>query len=497
MMEKIKDLVGKKNILNIIVIALVTISFVFKITGISKNLSYWNDESHVALLSRGLLEYGVPQTANGYSTGPYQILQYVVTAFSMSIFGITEWTARLPSVVASTALVIFGVLLSKKMIGEKVSFVVLILLAFSQIQLAWGTQLRPYVWLELFTLLVVYFEYEYLNNHNKIFDRNLGFAVTLSLIAALFHGTGLLNLVIVLVGIICKAIELKKYSFLFAIPLFLVVIGLLFYTSFSGNMDAIWSTLFKVYFSPLHYRIFLTHNYLWLLIGSFIGFVTLFKSNRELALLLGGSIVFIFAIAIFKINPNYIRYSLPAFPLMYILFANGMVSVLEKITKKEFLSYLLIILVLALLSRTGKIIIWPKYYYSINSDMTENPIVDYKQAFENIKHLIKDKQDTLIIDAWNDRVPWYLPNQEFVVTNNSVKGIDPVFGEKFIGSIDEVKNEIASHKTGVVIVEDWQSFMSEEIKEYVRKNLKYEFTVQDLPYNENDHWGISVYSWGI
>lgn len=130
--------------------------------------------------------------------------------------------------------------------------------------------------------------------------------------------------------------------------------------------------------------------------------------------------------------------------------------------------------------------------------MRENPIVDYKLAFANIKELISDKEDVLVIDAWNDRVPWYLPNQEYIMANVATpEGVDPMYGEKFVGTLDGIKNEISDHKSGVVIVEDWQSFMSDEIKEYVRKNLKFEFTVQDLPYNENDHWGISVYSWGI
>ena len=102
------------------------------------------------------------------------------------------------------------------------------------------------------------------------------------------------------------------------------------------------------------------------------------------------------------------------------------------------------------------------------------------------------------MDAWNDRVPWYLPGQKYIFLFKDGAGkIDPVFGEKILGTIKEFEAEKKLYESGIVIVEDWESLMNEDIKEYVRKNLKFEFTVQDLPYNENDHWGISVYSWGI
>ncbi|EKD42900.1 MAG: hypothetical protein ACD_72C00538G0001, partial [uncultured bacterium] len=94
---------------------------------------------------------------------------------------------------------------------------------------------------------------------------------------------------------------------------------------------------------------------------------------------------------------------------MYLLFAEGVGSMVDRLTKKKYMRWVLILLVFAMLSLTGKFVFWPKYYYSINADVRENPIVDYKLAFSRIKDLIKDKHDVLVIDAWNDRVPWYLP----------------------------------------------------------------------------------------
>lgn len=470
----------------------------FRLIGICKELSYWNDESHAAILARGILEFGVPVTPNGYSTGIYQSALYYVTAVFFRLFGITEFWGRIPSVIAGVVLILAGYAVGKKLFNYKVAIIISYLLAFSQIQLAWSTQLRPYIWLELLTLCVVYFLVVYLKKPKTLIDTSLAISIVFSLLASLFHGTGLINLVIILAAILYKSIKEKKYIFILALPVFGIVSSTLLYFSFSGNIEAIKSTLFSIHISPLHYRIFITHNYLWLVIGATLGFFVLLKRNKENALLFGGSIVFIFAIAMFKISPDYVRYSLSAFPLMYVLFAIGLDFIVDRLTKKNYIRWLITALVLFGLCLTNKIILWPKYYYSINADVRENPIVDYKEAFRRIGDLVRGKDDVLIIDSWNDRVPWYMPNQEYVMVNHvTTEGIDPVFGERLVGTLKGIDKEISDHQRGVVIIEDWQSFMSEDIKKYIREKLKFEFTIQDLPFNENDHWGISIYSWGL
>jgi len=491
---------NKKNIswMGVVFLFVLVTSFIFRIVSLRNNLSFWNDESHTALMSRGIMEYGKPVTSYGSSMGVYQLALYYLTALFFKLFSISEFTGRLPSALAGAMLVTAGFVIGKKILNSKRALIVSFLIGFSQIQLAWSTQLRPYIWLELFTLLISYFLYQYIKSPWKLFNKNLAISVILSLTSCLFHGTGLLNLALVCLVIVYKIIKHQKFIYLLTIPIFGVVGALIVFSSMAGGWAFVRDIIFKVYLSPLHYRIFLTHNYLWLIVGAIIGFLTLFRRNRELSILLGGSIVFIFAVAIFKINPNYVRYSLPAFPLMYILFAEGVVSVVEKITKKEYLRWLLIALTLALLSLTGKFVFWPKNYYSINADVRENPIVDYKLAFNKIKDLIGDNQDIIVMDAWNDRVPWYLPGQNYIyLVKDGAGKTDSVFGEEMIGTIPEFEVERESFPSGIVIVEDWQSQTPEDMKDHIRKNLKFEFMVQDLPYNEDDHWGISVYSWGI
>jgi 4-amino-4-deoxy-L-arabinose transferase-like glycosyltransferase len=490
--------VKKKSIFNGISITLIIIGFLFRIISLSKNLSFWNDENHVSYFARQWLTSGNPRSSFGTTTGLYQIALYGITSISFWLLGISEFAGRLPSAIASVLLTILLYYFTKRKLGEKQGLVVAVLSSFLQIQLAWSAQLRPYIWIQLLTFSVLYFLYRYLNESHKIIDPNIIWSLVLLTFATLFHGTALLNLPIIVSVMIYKSIREKDYRSLITLPLFVVLFSLLVYYSFPGNLEIIIYHISTFYLSTLHYRVFITHNYLWLIMCASVGFFALYKRNRELALLLGGSIVFIFAIAIFKINPNYVRYSLPAFPLLYILFAEGVVSIIDKVSKKEYLRWTLVILTFIFLSFTGKFSFWPQYYYSINADVRENPIVDYKLAFAKIQTLIKDKKEVIIMDAWNDRVPWYLPGQEYIfLIKNGAGKTDPVFGEKMIGTIAEFEVEKKSFLSGVVIVEDWQSQTPEDLKEHIRKNLKFEFMVQDLPYNGNDHWGISVYSWGI
>lgn len=465
---------------------------------LGQNLSFWNDENHAALMSRGILDYGRPITSFGSGNGIYQVALYYLTALSFKIFGITEWGGRLPSVFAGTLLIISSFYFSRKVFDTKRSTILGFLLVFSQIQLAWSTQLRPYIWLELFAVWNIFYLFKYLIDGRKVIDKNLSIAVIISGISILFHGIGLINLLILIFVILYKIFKYKQYVYLLSVPIFGIVGIVAIFNSFTGGFDMVVRAITQFYFFPLHYQIFLSHNYLWLIIGASVGYFTLSRRNKELAMLLAGSIIIIFVMAIFKINPRYVRYSLPAFPLMYLLFAEGVGSVIDRITKKEYLRWLITVIVFVSLSFTGKFVFWPKNYYSINADMRENPIVDYKYAFERVNELIKDKDNVLIVDSWNDRVPWYLPGQKFILVNkNTTVNYDPVYGEEIVKNQDELKPYIASHKSGVAIVEDWESLMGEDVKDYIRKNLKFEFTVQDLPGNENDHWGISVYSWGI
>jgi 4-amino-4-deoxy-L-arabinose transferase-like glycosyltransferase len=495
----------KKLFPTLILVLFLISGFVLRTVGIAKGLSYWNDEDQVALMARAVLQHGLPLTPTGHLNGLYQIMLYYITALFFLLFGVNEIAGRLPSVLIGTVLIGVIYIVTKKIFGYKEALIASGLVTFSQMQLAWSTQLRPYIWMVLFTVLITYFMYLYIQE-KKSFTKNLFIAFVLAFVSYLFHAIGLINILLTLLVIAYKMIIQKKYKYLFALAPIAVILIVLLRLTFSHN---ILSMLFTFDFNTLHYRVFLLKNYWWLLAGAFFGGLFLWRKKTHTVVLMGGFIFTIFAVAIFKINSQYVRYSLPAFPLLYIMFAVGMTGIQEKILKLVFKTHnkktpvnfaLLAVVLLLFLSfpvYKHKILFKPLYYYTINADMRENPIVDYKTAFSKIKKMIGTKKDVIVMDAWNDRVPYYLPGQKYAMIRNGRTGIDDIYGEKILGSTKEFEEQKARYKSGIVIVENWESLTAVETQNHIKNTLKHEFDINNLPYNEDDKWSISIYSWGL
>lgn len=483
----------------LLLFSFVFFGFIFRYIGIEKNLSFWNDEGHTALRARGVLQYGKPVTAVGHGTGLYQIAYYYLTASSFKVLGVNEFAGRIPSVFVGTFLIITVFFITKKIVGsERAAILAAFLIGFSQIQLAWSTQLRPYVWLELFVLVSAYYSYQFLQNKKLFLDTNIVKGLFWSVLAVLFHGSGFIAIALMICIILAKIIKFKKYRYLLSlIPVALLLLILLNFSNVAI------SHLFTFDFRVWHYIAFFK-EYIWLLLPAFFGSIYLWYKNKDLFVVLPLFITIIFSLAIFKLNTQYVRYSLPAMPLLYILFSIGFFALLDLFTFKQPKQMRLFICSALFLGFIGvpivnrKLLVWPKYYYSINADVRENPIVDYKYAFARIKTMIEGKNNVILMDAWNDRVPYYLPGQKFFLLVRNGKGeVDKVFGEKMIGTITLFEREKKRGPYGIVIVENWMSMTPPELQDHIRKTLKHEFTVNNLPYNERDKWSISIYSWGL
>lgn len=496
--EKVKQkMLNKHNSILIFVFILFLFGLFFRLQSISHEASYWNDESHVAVYGRAITETGQAIDPTGYSTGIYQIALYYITALSFFIIGLTEFAGRLPSALTGALLIPVIYFVTKKLMGEREGIVASFLMAFSQMQFAWSTQLRPYIYMELFTLLLIFLVFNYLKER-AILNKFVILAFLVSILSLLFHGTGIYNIAILSSAFLYKIIKFKKWKYIAV--LFIAGSLAIYIISLTPFFNLNLLLKFNTYF--VHYRVFLTHNYLWLIAGSLIGFIYLYlKQKKELAFLLGLSIAFIILFSMLKVHDRYIRYSITAFPLLYILFSIGLVGIFKEIFKqkisfliKTFLSFVVVFLGFYLPIKDEKIILTPKKYYSLNADMRENPIVDYKTAFKKIEIIAKGKEKTIFIgDAWYDRILWYLPdfkNYYWLMVTDSTD-------RRFINNISYFQQIKAQYISGIVIVENWESMTPPDLQEHIRKTLKFEFTQDTVPGNEKDPWSISVYSWGL
>lgn len=488
----------KNKYVYLLLLSFIIIGFIFRYVGIQKNLSFWNDESHAAWMSRFILQRGVPTTDFGYNSGLYQIAFYYLTAFSFALLGITEFAGRLPSLLAGTFLIWLIFFVSKQLTKNKqIALMAAFLATFSQIQLAWSTQLRPYIWLELFGLLTTYYSYRFISNKKTFFDKNLGLGLFWSIIAVLFHGSGFISVFLICFAILIKIVQGKKYVYLISlIPLGIMSLLILRF-SIGNAIPQLLNFDFRIW----HYIGFFK-EYIWLLLPAFFGSIYVWYKNKNLFIVLPIFVGIIFTLAIFKLNTQYVRYSLPAMPLLYILFSIGFFELIRFFTFRQSKKTVVLIYIafslgfIAAPIVKGKIIVLPKYYYSINADVRENPIVDYKYAFTRIKTMIEGKKYVVLMDAWVDRFPYYIPGRPFIfLTRVANKVPDPHFGT--IDNVGDFDREVKGHAYGIVVVENWMSMTPPELQDHIKKTLKHEFTVNDLPYNGNDKWSISIYSWGF
>jgi len=47
------------------------------------------------------------------------------------------------------------------------------------------------------------------------------------------------------------------------------------------------------------------------------------------------------------------------------------------------------------------------------------------------------------------------------------------------------------------MIHDWESYMPDDIKDYVKKNLTLELRVESMAVSPDDKWPLELYSWGF
>ncbi len=110
--------------------------------------SFWFDEAITTTAALGLLERGTPGFPSGveYRRG---LPHTLIVAASMVLFGVSEWAARLPSVVQGVATILVTYWLGREVGDRRVGLLAAILVTFLTWEIAWGRQARMYQQLQL------------------------------------------------------------------------------------------------------------------------------------------------------------------------------------------------------------------------------------------------------------------------------------------------------------------------------------------------------------
>lgn len=471
----------RKNSLELSAITLLlVVSLFFRFKGISTNHSFWADEALVSSFSRDIALGGV-SVLEGMTKIPYQSLQIGTVAFFFKVFGISEWSARLPSVLWGSLGTIFAYLLARRYSNKWGGFLTAFLYTFLQLNLAYSTQAKPYAAIETLFLISLYFA-----------NRNIYISSLCAVFATLYNYIGLITFIPILIQSTkyIKKITMNKYVLLIVSALFAMIVWILIpkgFVSYILNPQFNWIT----YARELFWR-----QYAFLTLPAVFG-IFLVKDKRISVGIILSSITLLFFWNFIFYSHN-VRYLMPIFGTLIVLFGIFWGRVGEVLFKNP--AFICISVAILIFAGGYKVVRKPSVYYTPNADFfADVQNADYKSFFSEVYKKFPEFDKYPVFSDLYDPFAWYStkkPDALFmkVISTPIHYSHYPVMAYP---NLEYFLIEISKYPQGYLMVEDWQSFTPDDVKEYVKKNLKLEIRVESMSVSPNDKWPLELYSWGM
>lgn len=494
-----------KNPIYIFLTVFIVLGFIFRLKGISSDHSFWSDEAYIASLARdfynGNMSFSALLSAPGST---YQILYVLLLSFMFNIFGTTEFAARIPSIFFGTVTILLTYLITSKFSNRYGALISAFLATFAQVMLVYSTMAKPYILLTAFLLGIIYLIQiaEDKKGRNKLFLH--GLILFLCIVSVYIQFSSILYLLLYLTYITMRYSKeiitvVMKYK-ISSIIIFLATVAIFFF--------------FKIYTLPAYLievgngtnnttylRELFARQYLFLTIPALFGFLLAYKKSKALLISIT---VWLFALLLgwnFVQYSHNVRYIVPLFAILFVFAGIFWGSVITQFFKEK--SLVLCLLFMMILYAGGyKIARKPSVYYNPNQDLIGDvQNADYKETFAQLKNKYSNVQDLAIFNDVIDAQRWYLPEKpdaDAYFMRDVTTPRKHVFNQKPIyGTLEEFLIVQNQYPKGILIVEDWHSFLPEDIKEYAKKNMKSEIRVEGLPQANGDNWPLEVYSWGM
>ena len=495
---------SKKDYQNILIVLLLAIIVIgglyFRLKGIMSNHSFWADEAYVSSYSRDIVN-DKNKLITSVLIQDYQPLQVLITYASFMIFGVSEKAARLPSVFFGTLVIILAYMLAKHLSDRNGGLLAAFLFAFSQLNLANSTQAKPYAALSMLLLALIYM---------LVKKQSTGYWTILILVITPFvHSLAITFWIIYMFYMILfhkhNIIGLIKKPFVLGaiIIIFLLTINVLKVNSIIINFFSLNNNKFIFWFdNTMYLKNLLLKQYGIFVFPALLSLFVIYKKRKELVISLSVWIIVILFLWNFRQYSHNIRYLVPFFGIVFVFFGVFWAEVGKYLLHKK--SWIVIFIVGMILFISGyKVVKMPSYYYSPNADLYGDvQTADYKTLYQTVKKKFPDYKNMAIFNDIYDAHRWYMP--EKTITALFMKGfgdMKPVrhgaAGIMIYKNLEQFISEKNKYSKGILIVEDWDSFLPEDIKQYAKKNMKKEITVKSLKVAENDPWPLEVYSWGI
>lgn len=502
--EKALQKIRQNKYLDLIfILGFVLLGFILRFTGVMSEHSFWSDEAYISSLARDM-STGKMNIFEGLTNlgSIYQPLHTLLISIFFYFFGIVESSARLPSVVFGVIGIPFIYLITKKWGGRNAAIISTFFYTFSQLQIAHATQAKPYTAISTLLLVIIYLMHRlYLdkNSNRKKLLLHLGILIIIILMSLLHILSllfGILYLAFVIQAYSQQVFKTKyKYLFVVGVLIFIIASAVLYFNS----GVALRSLSFVNNVS--YFREFFFHQYLLLTISALFG--AWFTRNKFKYI---GVSIFLWTIILmffwtFVHYSRNIRYILPLFTVMQVFFGIFWAQVFERFFPKKNLIVTLFFIFILFVG-WEKVVRKPSNFYSPNADIfADVQNADYKSAFNFIKSNFPNYKEIAIFNDLIDAQRYYLTGKENADAYFMKGIIEPqqhgVNGVMAYGNVADFLKVKSLHPQGLLIVEDWESILPEDIKQYAKKNMKLEYRVENLEVSPTDKWPIEIYSWGM
>jgi hypothetical protein len=533
-------------VMTILIVLMVSSGFSIRLINLGQT-GFGTDEPLHVFAAKSILETGKPNMPSGY---PYDraLLYTKLVSNSFRIFGISEFSARLPSVVFSTLTIVLVFFAGKILFGTSTGVISALLFTFSPFAILYARECRMYSMFQFFYLfgtLAFFLGFENLRFNNmkkpyplescrsfskffKLINKGWGLNFTWLIVAiVLFYislklhaltvlfGAGLLIYLALMVRLSSSDDESfgemkKKYSFSLIVLIvfgFLAVvtnpllIGLI-KESISPSRVGAWYS--GMSFNPIYYLIFLGSTAVFP-IGAFfiLGGIQIIIRNYKPGLYALVCVVVPFTI-ISLIKFRGIRYIFHIFPLVVLIAGYSISLILQYeskmlsniITQKhlsknaKFISAVLIAAVLIAVSSP-----WINHIYRFTVDYYHEE-AQFGSSHRNWKDACKfvrdarGPEDTIITSEPLNASFYNCGDIEYVFSKNPNRkyGLNNI---KNIGSLNDLKEAIYKNQSGWIIIDagrlNSRRFIQKEMRDFMTKNLS--------QYIIDPHGTIFVFNW--
>lgn len=487
-----------------------------------ENFSFWADEAYLAGLASQFL-HGSITFANLLDGASYQKLHILIITFAFYIFGISENVARLPSILFFILGGITMFFLARRLSTIYGAILSTFLYFFSTLNLAYAVQAKQAIHLEALLLVELLFIANLMQSKKTfwIIGTHVGI-ITISLVSTFLHYIGVLlwipyfsylvflihhtedgrwkikkNWILLISGVILIFLIFALKNIIYSMFLMAVRPGVPLFFNHSYQVV-------KLFF----------YKYSFISICGFFGYLWMFFSSRKTRAMsyaiLSYSLLLVLLVT-FKHYIFNIRYILPFFSILFLCFGIFWAKMGEKYDNNLKLSIfnlklsgkaIIPLTILILLYATGyKIVRWPQAYYNPNIDKYGDvQIANYKDFYSTLKKQFPNYERLYVVNDTFDVEYWYFgrySNAYFMKFVTKPYQHPTVKQAVIYGSLDDFKKTMKEHPHGLLIMEDWQSFLPDDVKEYAKRNLKLEFRVESLKEAPDDPWPLALYSWGF